>query len=722
MKAIKLTLACMAVASLAISCSEQTIMGHGEGSVTLSTTINTDMRVVSRADAADYAESTILWLSNDKGVIYAYNGINEIPTSPVPLVSGHYCAEAWAGDSVPASWDKKWFHAIVPFDVTDGASTRVEVPLKIANVGVRVEYEDAVATVLKNCSMTVSHSGGELVFEGDKAHGVTGYFMLPSTDRTLHYVLTGTQLDGSTFTAEADITNALGGTEYVLTVKYKAGSTDIGGAYFVIELDHNEFEVNTSVEVMVPPTISGYGFDITSPINAEQGAVGRRSIYIASATTISHVELESDQFSGIINGTDVDLKMMNDDVRASLEAAGINFRESNPEGEQTLIQINFEESYTDALELGEYRFAIKATDRGGRVGVANFVIKISDAPVVVQPVDADDLSNTTSAVTVKGTVVKEGVSTVGFNYRKVGTAAWSWAEGVVASRSLAIGTEYSARLTGLEAGTNYEFVATADDFVSGEVMTFTTEAAEQLPNSGFENWSSNEKIQLLYGTGEQMFWDSGNHGAVKFGESITTPEGTIKHSGNYSAKLYSTFKGVGSIGAFAAGNAFTGKYLDTDGTNGILGWGRPFSGRPSAMKVWIHYTPRTVEKKAAKYGLKEGDLDLGIVYCALMDDYKESYTFKGTTYSWPVIVRTKAAERNLFDKNSEHVIAYGEREFTEATSGDALVEITIPLDYRRTDIRPSNIIVVFSASKFGDYFTGGEGSTMYVDDIEMVYE
>lgn len=722
MKAIKLTLACMAAATLAISCSEQTIMGHGEGSVALSTTINTDMRVVSRAEAADYAESTILWLSNDKGVIYAYNGVNEIPTSPLPLVSGRYSAEAWAGDSVPASWDKKWFHAIVPFDVTDGNTTRVEVPLKIANVGVRVEYEEAVASVLSDCSMTVSSANGELVFAGETAHGVTGYFMLPRAERTLHYVLTGTQLDGSQFKAEADIENALGGTEYVLNVKYKAGSTDIGGAYFVIELDQNEFEVNTSVEVMAPPTISGYGFDITAALNCEKGAVGRRSIYIASATSISHVEIVSDQFASIISGNDVDLKEMTDEVRTALENAGINFRESNPEGEQTLFQLNFEESYTDALELGEYRFAIKATDRGGRVGVANFVIKISDAPVVAQPVDADDLSNTTSAVTVKGTVVKEGVSTVGFNYRKAGTAAWSSAEGVVASRSLAIGTEFSARLTGLEAGTNYEFVVTADDFVSGEVMTFTTEAAPQVPNAGFEGWSANGKLQLLYGNGEQMFWDSGNHGATKFGESITTPESTMKHSGNYSAKLYSTFKGIGSVGAFAAGNAFTGQYLATDNTDGILGWGRPFTGRPSAMKVWIHYTPRTVEKRAANYGLNEGDMDLGIAYCALLDDYKQSYTFKGTTYSWPVIVRTKKTDRNLFEKDSEHVIAYGELEFTEATQGDQLVQVTIPLDYRRTDVRPSNILIVFSASKFGDYFTGGEGSTMYVDDIELVYE
>ncbi|MDE7334870.1 MAG: PCMD domain-containing protein, partial [Muribaculaceae bacterium] len=35
---------------------------------------------------------------------------------------------------------------------------------------------------------------------------------------------------------------------------------------------------------------------------------------------------------------------------------------------------------------------------------------------------------------------------------------------------------------------------------------------------------------------------------------------------------------------------------------------------------------------------------------------------------------------------------------------------------------PTYMRVVFTASKFGDYFEGGEGSLMYVDDVEIVYE
>ena len=60
--------------------------------------------------------------------------------------------------------------------------------------------------------------------------------------------------------------------------------------------------------------------------------------------------------------------------------------------------------------------------------------------------------------------------------------------------------------------------------------------------------------------------------------------------------------------------------------------------------------------------------------------------------------------------------------FAEATPGNDLMEFTIPLDYKDKAKIPSNIILVASASRYGDYFTGGAGSTMWVDDIELIYE
>ena len=57
-------------------------------------------------------------------------------------------------------------------------------------------------------------------------------------------------------------------------------------------------------------------------------------------------------------------------------------------------------------------------------------------------------------------------------------------------------------------------------------------------------------------------------------------------------------------------------------------------------------------------------------------------------------MRTADPANWLFSKDKPNVIAYGERIFTEATAGDGMIEFEIPIEYYKTDIKPSNIIVV----------------------------
>ena len=215
-----------------------------------------------------------------------------------------------------------------------------------------------------------------------------------------------------------------------------------------------------------------------------------------------------------------------------------------------------------------------------------------------------------------------------------------------------------------------------------------------------------------------IFWDSGNHGSATMKKNVTQPEATIKKSGNYSAKLESQFVGIGSIGKFAAGNAFVGKYLDTQGTDGVLGFGRQFSTRPTSLHGYVFYTPAEVAYTSSSVpDVAKGDMDCGIIYVALLDGTTETYN--GSTF--PVIVQTKTAK--LFDKNGANVIAYGELVLEGTVTGEGgeqFAEINIPLEYKRTDVVPSYMMVVCSASKNGDYFVGGP-SVMYIDDFSFVY-
>ena len=55
------------------------------------------------------------------------------------------------------------------------------------------------------------------------------------------------------------------------------------------------------------------------------------------------------------------------------------------------------------------------------------------------------------------------------------------------------------------------------------------------------------------------------------------------------------------------------------------------------------------------------------------------------------------------------------------TEGDDMVEFTIPITYY-SDETPSYMMLVGSASYWGDYFVGSTSATMWLDDIEFVYE
>ena len=60
------------------------------------------------------------------------------------------------------------------------------------------------------------------------------------------------------------------------------------------------------------------------------------------------------------------------------------------------------------------------------------------------------------------------------------------------------------------------------------------------------------------------------------------------------------------------------------------------------------------------------------------------------------------------------------REFSRQLS--EYKQFKINLTYRDYFTRPKYILIVASASKYGDYFTGSTSSVMYLDECELVFE
>ena len=318
---------------------------------------------------------------------------------------------------------------------------------------------------------------------------------------------------------------------------------------------------------------------------------------------------------------------------------------------------------------------------------------------------------------------------VGFRYRMQGEEEW---HEVPSERVTVSEGEFSACLSGLEPLTAYEIKAFSDDNES-EITTIETQAEEPLINNGFEEWCTEEGIVYPGVSKDGAYWGSGNPGAAVASTTLTNKSTDTRpgSAGSCSALLESKLAGILGIGRLAAGNLFVGKYVATRGTNGIVGFGRPFTGRPTALHGWVKYDCGLLTDigKSLPPGLtlNEGDPDCGIIYVALGTWTPEKYGVceqesgdkQLGTAEVPICIDTRDGS-TFFDPAGPDVIAYGELVLNQSVG--QWQEFTIKLVYNRTDIVPTHLVLTCSASRYGDYYTGSRDSRMWVDDFEFLYD
>lgn len=292
----------------------------------------------------------------------------------------------------------------------------------------------------------------------------------------------------------------------------------------------------------------------------------------------------------------------------------------------------------------------------------------------------------------------------GVEYRQQGSEEWIKAPQEWITHT---GGSFYARLQNLNPETTYE-ARTYSDSEFGAVETFTTGSIIQVPNSTLGEWNKVGKVWNPWPEGGTPFWDTGNKGATTIGESNSTPTTDTSSGTGQGARLETVFAGLGVIGKLAAGNIFVGEYVRTDGTNGVLNFGREFKQRPTKMRGYLKYNCATISNSNDEYKHLIGQPDTCSVYIALVDSPQ------------PIEIRTNPKNRQLFDKNAPYVVAYGQFQSGETIPDYIPFEIT--LDYNSTDRVPTYILIVASASKYGDFFTGGVGSVLCIDDLELLYD
>lgn len=333
-------------------------------------------------------------------------------------------------------------------------------------------------------------------------------------------------------------------------------------------------------------------------------------------------------------------------------------------------------------------------------------------------------------------------------YRQQGTDVWN--DLVTTTTGEGEEAVYTATATSLTPNTTYEYRLVGDNDFEITPMQFTTEEATVLYNGNFDIWNYGKEDYSKTWFAEAAdkaglgtsFWDSGNIGTSTYLTSLvgvhnpTSPDSTdVNTSGGKAAKLASEFVGFMGAGKFAAGNIYTGNYCETFASpmGARIRFGKEFTSRPTQLKGWYKYTRgETIdEDNNSTYTeiLKQAGGDLCSVYIALVDNDGLQADNIAPAAAFEIDNRLEADDpehfkyKNTIDfsVNNPHVIAYGELSAEEAAGTGSWKDFTIDLKYRDLTRVPKYIIVVASASKYGDYFTGSTSSVMYIDDFSLVY-
>ncbi|MBR6001331.1 MAG: PCMD domain-containing protein [Bacteroidales bacterium] len=316
------------------------------------------------------------------------------------------------------------------------------------------------------------------------------------------------------------------------------------------------------------------------------------------------------------------------------------------------------------------------------------------------PVEIKSVLPWAYSIEVKGTF--NGAGSPQLQYRMSGDEDWEvWEQAKVA------GVGITGKITDLEDDTEYEIRIANGETIS-DVVTVKTDKAAQIPNSNFDDWSKSGKVWNPYPAGttgmydELRCWDTANAATASFLDNVTFPEENFVVKGK-AVKMKSTYAAV----KFAGGSIYVGDFCRLQGLGADIAWGYPFTSKPKALKGWYHYTPATVNY--VDYGHDDllGKDDIG-QFQILLTDWDEQF-------------HVLSGERVFVDfKNAPEIIAFNEVKLPR-TEGDQYIEFTLPLEYRsyRT---PKYIVIIVCSSFYADDYTGGVGSTLYVDELSLEYE
>lgn len=261
----------------------------------------------------------------------------------------------------------------------------------------------------------------------------------------------------------------------------------------------------------------------------------------------------------------------------------------------------------------------------------------------------------------------------------------------------------------------------AEDGVSVTSWTIKSLVASntpQLANSNFDLWYQTSEGYYEPGeSAETTIWGTGNPGTKLLGLFATTP--LEIEDNNLAARMETLYNGDLAAGfgtPISAATIYTGKFdpdkISITDPQAAIDFGTPFAGRPNSFKLKYTYKPGLENKD--KQGIPLSYSDACDIYLLL--EVRNSTSSKRLATAW---YRSDESVESIVQLQVP--LTYGELppdapDYSKPPDGE----------YVRADsvefILPTHLTFVATSSFDGANFAGAVGSTLIIDDLELIYD
>ena len=721
------------------SCSRNELIDNGQyGYLTVGVSDKPDFDIQVKAEGEDEEIAYRVDVIDENGnVDFTAEDHRVIAETPVKLLMGKYTVQAVNGIEETAFNVPYWSgENSVRIYADKDATVKINCTMKKVKFSVAFPEDESFKAAFKHYELKVVSGDDNLTFSsspvsGDASQGSftdTAYFKVPD-NRTLKYTLKMINADGAQYSETREISGVAAAEHYHFA--FSLGEReDIDGALVLNVLLDGEYKEEISHNILLnfdklempsyshnpefDPEAEGIVYPLGNDITKKLTFSAPRKI---KSLVISHLDpnLLTEGLPQVLEFVDITPERQQIATELGIIASTVTSESVSAEIDIT----EFVKNLGISPDNQPYSMSFTVIDAHNRYARCDFEF------MIVSDIQAETVSAFpwSGFSILKGRffskTAPEGIS---FQYRKKADADWT----EILSDLMAVDMStltYSYRLGGLDVNTEYVFRATSDkDKAEGKTageVEFRTFASEgTVYNLSFDDWVKVGKA--WYATSNSadvnsgLVWDSANEGTADIlGQSLvpTTPEETIKISGK-AVRMESGEL----LGNFAAGNIYTGDFgsATISPVGAKLKWGTPFSSRPLALRGWYRYEPVAINKTSGSYSHLKGQQDFCQIQIFLTDWIEQFEISTGDNR----FVDTSA--------NNPSILAFGsivDQDNTTDNPGNqnGYVPFLIPLEYRSL-AQPTYIVISGAASRYGDYFTGGLGSTLYLDELELIYD